>query len=152
MTDAMEVWKSKCLRVEWFDEVIRKILKVKDHQELPHNVNLIRERMEDLQRLLNTLADELKQTEHEMAKQNMDPLTCSPLYLVRTHRPFFLWFCLLFFFLFGLCSIEVRGLGLCCFYYFVESLFPSKFHYLDVYFRHFSFQRCALKRFDTSKI
>lgn len=48
------------LRVDWFDKVIGKVLKAKDHEKLVHTANSIREHMEYLQRQLDMLADELK--------------------------------------------------------------------------------------------
>lgn len=60
--------------MDWFNEVIRKILKAKDHQKLAHTTNLIRERIKDIKRYMKTLADELKQAEEEMTEQDMDPL------------------------------------------------------------------------------
>lgn len=62
--------------MDWFDEVIRKILKVKDHEKLAHTTNLIRKRM-NIERQLKTPADELKHTEEEMTEQDMDPLASS---------------------------------------------------------------------------
>lgn len=60
MADAVEAAKSMGVRVDWFDKVIGKILKAKDHQKLEHTANRIWERMKGLQRQLNTLEDELK--------------------------------------------------------------------------------------------
>lgn len=54
--------------------MIEKILNTKDHQNLAKEANLIRKHMEDLQRQLNTLVDELKHPKDEMAKQDMDLL------------------------------------------------------------------------------
>lgn len=43
-------------------------MKVKDHRKFAHNVDLIRKRMKDLQRLLNALANKLKQVEDDTSK------------------------------------------------------------------------------------
>lgn len=71
------------VRVDWFDQVIRKILKVKNHQKLVHTTNLIRGSTKDLQRQLNTLVDELKQAKDEIAKQDIDPFASGD-YMVST--------------------------------------------------------------------
>lgn len=57
-----------------FDNIIKNVLKAKDHQKLVHNVNLTREH-KDLQRQLKTLIDELRQAENVMVEQDMDPFT-----------------------------------------------------------------------------
>lgn len=63
MTGAAEAVECINVRVDWFNEVIGKIPKAKDHQKLVHTTNLIREHIEDLQIQLNTLTDELKHAE-----------------------------------------------------------------------------------------
>lgn len=55
-----------------FDNVIGRILNAKDHQKLTHNIDRIIERLEDPQRKLNTLMDELKQTEDDTTEQDTD--------------------------------------------------------------------------------
>lgn len=45
-------------------------MKARDHQKLVHNANLIRERMEVLQRQLDVLVDELNQVKSEMADED----------------------------------------------------------------------------------
>lgn len=45
MADAVEA--ARTCRVDWFNEVMGKILKVKDYQKLAHTANLIKERMEE---------------------------------------------------------------------------------------------------------
>lgn len=39
---------------------------MRDHHKIVHTMNLIKEHMEDLQRHMDVLADELKQVESEM--------------------------------------------------------------------------------------
>lgn len=48
------------VRVGCFNNIIKKILKAKHHQKLSYNIDLIREQMEDLQRQLDSLVDELR--------------------------------------------------------------------------------------------
>lgn len=48
MAEAVEVVEEISARVDWFDNVIGRILKAKDHHKLSQYVNLIREGMEDL--------------------------------------------------------------------------------------------------------
>lgn len=47
-------------------------MKVKNHQKLVHNFDLIRELMKDLKRQMKILADELRQAEDNIAEQDMD--------------------------------------------------------------------------------
>lgn len=64
----VEATEGMSVRVDWFGNVIGKIVKVKDHQKLEHNGDLIMERMEDLKRQLNILAYKLMQTEDVIAE------------------------------------------------------------------------------------
>lgn len=63
VADAMEAAENVGVWVEWTDKVIKEIPKVKGHQKFVHTANLIRERIEVLQRQLYVLADELNQVE-----------------------------------------------------------------------------------------
>lgn len=56
----MEVAKSTGVKVHRFDNTLGKILKAKDHHNLAHDVNVIRKRIEDLQRQMDTLAVKLE--------------------------------------------------------------------------------------------
>lgn len=49
--------------MDCFDIEIVKMLNANDHQKLTHDVDLIREQMEDLQRQLDALVDDLRQAE-----------------------------------------------------------------------------------------
>lgn len=66
VVDMVEAVKNVGVRVDYIDKVMGEILKARDHQELAHTANLIRERMEVLQRQLDALVVELNQVESEM--------------------------------------------------------------------------------------
>lgn len=62
------------VNIEWFDKVIRKILKARDYQGLAQKVISLKEHMEVLQKRLDILAKELKEVKDEKIGQEMDPL------------------------------------------------------------------------------
>lgn len=49
VANVVEAGESMGVRVDWFDNMLGKILKAKDHYKFAHNVDLIRKCMEDLQ-------------------------------------------------------------------------------------------------------
>lgn len=69
-------------RVAWFDKSDLGDVKAKDHQKFSHITNLQREHIEDSQRQLNTLVDELKLAEVQMVDQDMNPFASGD-YLAR---------------------------------------------------------------------
>lgn len=73
VADAVKAAEIVGLRADWFDKVIGKVQKAKDHQKHAYTSNSIRENMEYLQRQLDMLADKLKQAEDMMVDQYMEP-------------------------------------------------------------------------------
>lgn len=59
----MEAEGNVGVEVYWIDRVIGRILKARDHHRLIQSADSIRVRMEDMQKQLVVMADELKRVE-----------------------------------------------------------------------------------------
>lgn len=67
-TKVVEEGEKIGVKVDWFNNVMGKILKMRDYYEFTQKVISIKGCMEVLQKQLDTLSDELKEEEGEMIK------------------------------------------------------------------------------------